>query len=112
MSLKTDYLQGANGFTTQMADVFTQGSTFVATNLSVLTTALQTQSAKGVKVFTVNLTGPFEPSNLRLKGIHMNTYFAGIRAGLMAQDIYDYEVTVTLNISDTINTSVDLNFSL
>jgi hypothetical protein len=111
MSLKTDYLDGANGFTTKMANVFIQGESLITTNLAVLTTQLRTFSAQGVKKFTVNLTGVFEPQNLRLKGVHMNTYFAGIKAGLMAQDIYDYEVTVALNTADTINTSVDLTFT-
>ena len=111
MSLKTDYLDGANGFTQKMANVFAQGEAFVITNLATLTTQLQTFSAQGVKKFTITLPATFEPANLRLKGIHMNTYFAGIRAGLAAQDIYDYEVTVGLNTSDNINTSIDLTFS-
>lgn len=111
MSLKTDFLQGANGFTAQMADVFAQGQAFVTTNLATLTTELQTNAAKGLKTFKVTLTNPFEPSNLRLKGLHMNTYFAGISAGLMAQEIYNYEAVITLNTSDNVDTKIDLTFS-
>jgi len=111
MSLKTDYLQGANGFTAQMADVFAQGQAYVIANLATLTTELQTNAAKGVKSFKVTLLSPFEPSNLRLKGLHMQTYFSGISAGLMAQEIYNYEVTIALNTSDNVDTKVDLNFS-
>lgn len=111
MSLKTDYLEGSNGFTQKMANVFAQGELLVTSQVATLTTQLQSFSAQGLTKFTINLTGVFEPQNLRLKGIHMNTYFAGIRAALMAEDIYDYEVAIALNTSDTINTSVDLNFT-
>lgn len=111
MSLKTDYLDGVNGFTQQMADVFAQGQAYVTTNLSALTTELQSNAAKGNKKFKVTLLSPFEPANLRLKGLHMQTYFAGIRAALMAEDIYDYEVVIELNTADTTDTKIDLTFS-
>lgn len=111
MSLKTDFLDGANGFTLQMADVFAQGEAYIATNLASITTELQTNAAKGLKKFKVTLLSPFEPANLRLKGLHMETYFSGIRAALLAQDIYMYEVAISLNTNDTIDTKVDLDFT-
>src|ERR1035437_7159398 len=112
MSLKTDYLQGSTGLTTQMLAVFTAGEAFVTTNLAALTAAMQLNAAAGINKFTVTILSPAPGHNLRLKGIYMNTYFAGIRAALMAEEIYDYEVTVVLNTSDTVDTNVDLNFSL
>lgn len=111
MSLKTDYLQGSTGLTTQMLAVFTAGEAFITTNLATLTTAMQTNAAAGITKFTVTLLSPAPGHNLRLKGVYMNTYFSGIKAALMAQEIYDYEVAVVLNTSDTVDTSIDLNFS-
>lgn len=111
MSLKTDYLDGANGFTQKMNDAFVAGQGFVTTNLASLTTELQAAAAKGLKTFTVTLVTTFEPANLRLNGIHQQSYFAGIMNQLGAEEIYDYEVTLALNTSDQTTTSVDLKFS-
>lgn len=111
MSLKTDYFDGANGFTQQMAGVFADGQSFVTTNLTSLQTELQAAASKGLRKFTVTLVTTQEPANLRLKGTYLDTYFAGIRAQLMAEEIYDYEVELTLNTSDTTTTSVDFAFS-
>lgn len=111
MSLKTDYLDGVNGFTQQMADVFSQGKTFVATNSGVLTTALQSAASKGQKKFTVTIETTFEPANLRLNGLHLQTYLAGILSALSDEDIYNYEVSLALNTSLTTTTSIDFNFS-
>ncbi|CAB4124759.1 hypothetical protein UFOVP53_28 [uncultured Caudovirales phage] len=112
MSLKTDYLQGATGLTTQMLAVFTSGEAFITNNLVTLTTEMQTAAAAGITKFTVSIVAPVSGHNLRLKGTYMNTYFAGIRSALMAEEIYDYEVSVVLNTSDTVDTSIDLNFNL
>jgi hypothetical protein len=111
MSLKTDYLDGANGFTMQMADVFDQGKSFVATNVAALTSALQTAASKGQKKFVVTVETTFEPANLRLNGLHLQTYLAGIQTALADQDIYNYEVTLALNTALTTTTSIDFNFS-
>ena len=111
MSLKTDYLDGANGFTIQMAGVFADGETFVTTNSGTLTTELQSAAAKGLKSFTVNIETNQNPSSLRLDGIYLSTYFAGIEAQLAQEDIYNYEVTLSLNTSDQTLTSVDFLFS-
>lgn len=111
MSLKTDYLDGSNGFTQQMADVFAQGESFVASNSTALATALQTAASKGQKKFTVTLETSFEPANLRLNGLHLQTYLAGIQAALASEDVYNYEVTLALNTSLQTTTSIDFNFS-
>lgn len=111
MSLKTDYLDGANGFTQQMADVFTSGQTLVTDNLATLQTELQAAASKGQKSFTVNVTTAFEPANLRLKGTHLDTYLSGIKSQLLSEEIYDYEVELSLNTSDITTTSIDFKFS-
>lgn len=112
MSLKTDYLDGANGFTQKMATVFAAGQQFVVDNRAGLQAELETNAAKGNKTFTVTLLTAFEPEFLRLKGNHMSTYFSGIRAGLLTEEIYEHEVTIALNTSDQVDTYVDLKFSL
>lgn len=111
MSLKTDYLDGSNGFTQQMADVFAQGELFVASNSVSLAAALQTAASKGQKKFTVTIETTFEPANLRLNGLHLQTYLAGIQAALASEDVYNYEVTLALNTSLQTTTSIDFNFS-
>jgi len=111
MSLKTDYLDGANGFTQKMNDVFVAGQGLVTTNLATLTSELQAAAAKGLKEFTVTVLTTFEPGNLRLNGIHQQSYFAGIMNQLGAEEIYDYEVSLKLNTSDITTTSVDFKFS-
>lgn len=41
----------------------------------------------------------------------LQAYLAGIQDGMAAQQIYDYEVTVQLNVSDTITTSINMIFN-
>ena len=111
MSLKTDYLDGVNGYTQKMLNVFSQGEQLVSDNLAALSSGLQTNAAKGLSTFTLNVLTTFEPANLRLKGTHMNTYFSGIRSALAAEGIFDYEVSLELNTSDLTTTSIDFKFS-
>lgn len=111
MSLKTDYLDGANGFTQKMALVFAAGQQFVVNNRAALQAELETNAAKGNKTFTVTILTAFEPEFLRLAGIHMNTYFSGIKSGLLSEEIYEQEVSISLNTSDQIDTSIDLKFT-
>jgi len=112
MSLKTDYLDGANGFTQQMAGVYAAGAQFVVDNRAAIQASLESNAAQGNKTFTLSLLTVFEPVNLRLEGNHMNTYFSGIRSGLLAEEIYQHEVAITLNTSDQTDTYVDLAFTL
>ena len=111
MSLKTDYLEGPDGLTEQMNDVFVNGVSFVTSNLAAISTALKNSAATGKTEFTVTIAAGFEPENLRLKGRHAATYFAGIQKGLADEDIYDYECTPTLNEGDQTSLQVDLNFT-
>lgn len=112
MSLKTDYLDGANGFTQKMAAVYAAGQQFVVDNRAGLQAELESNAAKGVRKFTVSLLTTFEPDFLRLNGDHQKTYFSGIRDGLLGEEIYEHEVAISLNVSDQVNTSIDLKFTL
>lgn len=112
MSLKTDYLDGANGFTQKMATVFAAGEQFVVDNRAAIQADLESNAAQGNKAFTTSYLTAFEPTYLRLEGNHMNTYFSGIRSGLLAEELYEHEVVITLNTSDQTDTYVDLKFSL
>lgn len=111
MSLKNAYLDGASGFTQQMQGVFEAGQQFVVDNSAALENALQLAASKGQKKFTVKLMVSFEPVNLRLNGIHQQTFFNGIMAQLALESIYDYEVTLSLNTSDQTDTGIDFNFT-
>lgn len=111
MTLKTDYFDGATGLHTQMNDVFDAGVAFVTANLASLTTELQSAAAKGVTTFTVNITTTDEPANLRLNGLYLQTYLNGIAHELANQDIYGDEVSLSLNTSQTTETSIDFNFT-
>lgn len=110
MSLKTDYLDGANGFTQKMKDTSDAGADWVVTNRSSIVSQLQDAAAKGLKKFTVTLAVTYEPNNLRLEGLHWKSFQSGVVSALMAEDIYSYEVDVDLNKSDTVVTKIDLNF--
>jgi len=119
MSLREDYSGVCTGgFHDDMATVFQAGIDFVGTSGSPgvayaqLQTALNNSSAAGVRVFTVTIETSFETDNLRLNGVHQETYFNGIIDALSHEGIYSTYVTLALNISDTLTTSVDFKFSL
>lgn len=113
MTLKTDYLDGATGLTQQMQAVFDAGVLFVSTtNNAAIQADLVAAASAGKSSFTSSHITSFETANLRLEGKHMDTYFAGIMKGFADEGIYSYEVTPTLDTSDTVETSVILTFSL
>jgi len=111
MSLKTDFFDGATGIHTKMNDVFDAGESFVTSSLAALTTAMTTQAAKGVTTFTTTLVTSQEPANLRLEGIYLSHYLAGIISQLAVEDVYSHEVSLALNTSDLTTTSIDFNFT-
>ena len=110
MSLKTDYIDGATGFTQKMADAAAAGAQWVTDNSANITSKLQENAAKGLKKFTVTLVVTFEPNNLRLKGTHWESFRSGVLGALIAEDIYEYECNPVLNTSDNIETKIDLVF--
>lgn len=115
MSLKTDYFDGATGLQAKCNDAFDAGVDFVAVdNLSAISSALIAQAAAGNTKFTTTLMTTYLPSTLRgNKGnnLILKAYLAGIQQGLADQDIYAYECSPALNVADTVDTKIDLNFN-
>lgn len=115
MSLKTDFFDGVTGLLQQCDAAFTAGQTFVTvTNLTAISNDLKAQAALGLTSFTLTYITSYSPAALRgNKGnnLILKAYLAGITAGLAAQNIYNYEVTPALNITDTVSTKIDLNFN-
>jgi hypothetical protein len=119
MSLREDYSGTCTGgFHDDMGTVFQAGVDFIGTAGSpgiaypTLSTGLNTAATQGSTEFTISVDTSFEPDNLRLDGIHQQTYFAGILQALAAEGIYSMYVTLTLNTSLTTSTGVDFKFSL
>lgn len=111
MSLKTDYLDGVNGFTQKMAAVFAAGEQWVIDNRAEILSGLESAASAGKKTFDITVLTSFETVNLRLAGTHMYTYFAGIVKAMADEDIYSYEVVPSLDTSDTLSTSITLSFT-
>ena len=115
MSLKTDYFDGATGLQAKCNDAFDAGVTFVTVdNLSAISAALISAAAAGNTKFVTTLLSSYNPAILRgNKGnnLILKAYLAGIQQGLANQEVYNYECIPTLNVSDSINTSIDLNFT-
>lgn len=115
MSLKTDYFDGATGLQAKCNDAFDAGVTFVTTtNLATISAALIDAAAAGKTKFTVTIITSYNPSILRgNKGenLILKAYLAGIQQGLANQDIYAYECSPALNVADTVDTKIDLNFN-
>jgi len=113
MTLKTDYLDGATGLTEKMQAVFDAGILFVSTtNNAAIQANLFAAASSGKSSFTSTHQTSFETVNLRLEGTHMNTYFAGIIKGFADEGIYSYEVSPSLDTTDTVDTFVILAFTL
>jgi len=80
--------------------------------VSGLSNAMAAAALQGKKSFTYNAPATFQPEDLRLDGDLWQAYRSGILQGLFEQDIMANEVDVKLNVSDQVNTSVDIIFSL
>lgn len=115
MSLKTDFYDGATGLHEKCNDAFDAGVTFVTVdNLAAISAALISAAASGNTKFTTTLMTTYNPSILRgNKGnnLILKSYLAGIQQGLANQEIYSYECTPSLNVSDSVDTKIDLNFN-
>lgn len=108
MTLKTDY---SGNFGTAMSSVHDAGNAFVVSNSATISAELVTNANAGSRKFTVSVITSFETANLRLKGLHMETYLDGILSGLSDEDIYGYECTPVLNTDDQIDTYIDFVFN-
>lgn len=111
MSLKTDYLNGASGLQNQLDLAYAAGVTFISSQLAALTTQLQSAAAAGKVKFTITLPTSYQPAYLRAGGLLLKAYLAGVAAGLADEQVYNYECVPALNTTDTLTTSIDLNFN-
>ena len=110
MSLKTDYsLQEA------MNSVYDLGAALITSTPTAAYTQLSSDlavaAAAGEKEFTVNVNHNADNTNLELKGTYWLSYKAGIISSLASEDIYDYEVSVSLNTTSVGVASIDLIFT-
>lgn len=110
MSLKSDYIDGPTGFTQKMADVAAAGVQWVQDNRATISEKLEVNAARGLKKFTVTVLVSFEPNNLRLRGLHWETFRSGIMKEMLEESIYVYEVDPQLNTTDNAETKIDLVF--
>ena len=115
MSLKTDFFDGATGLQTKCNDAFDAGVLFVTVgNLTAISSAMVAAAAAGNTKFTVSLITTYNTTAMRgNKGnnLILKAYLAGIQQGLANQDVYTYECTPAINIADTTDTKIDLNFN-
>jgi hypothetical protein len=111
MSLKTSFYDGLTGLHQQLNNAFDAGGQLVTDSLATITTELQAAAAAGKITFTVNLITSYQTANLRLNGLLLKAYLAGVTQALAAEDIYSYEVTPALNTSSNTDTSIDLKFN-
>jgi hypothetical protein len=138
MSLKTDFFDGSTGLLTQCDDAFAAGQAFVTTNLTGISTDLKTNAASGFTNFTLNYPATLGATLLRGANGHnaaskcpphnghnggtggrhsqpnnqiLKAYLAGIQDGMALQNIYNYECAPQLNVTDSIDTTIDLVFT-
>ena len=115
MSLKTDYFDGATGLQAKCNDAFAAGVTWVTTdNLVTISAALISAAAAGTTKFTVTIVTAYNPTILRgNKGnnLILKAFLAGVQQGLADQEIYSYECAPALNVSDSVENKIDLNFN-
>jgi hypothetical protein len=109
MSLRTDY---TGALDTALAAARTAGNTSVTvTSLVAIMTAMAAAAASGTKTFTVTIPTIFQPVDLRSEGPLWLAYKSGILQGLASEDLMEGDVEVAIDLSDTISTSVSLNFT-
>jgi hypothetical protein len=79
---------------------------------TTLLQGLQAAAAAGKSVFSLSIETMDNPNYLRLKGNYLNAYFAGIYYALDQEGIFNtYEVSLSLDTSDTTTTKVTFNFT-
>lgn len=119
MSLKDAYYEGSTGIHQLTEAAYDAGVALVGTmagegQYTAIQTGLQNNAALGNTTFTVTIVTTYLPASLRNnKGdnLILKSYLAGVSAGLAASSIFNYECIPTLNTSDTVTTSIDLNFT-
>lgn len=79
-----------------------------------ISAGLKTNAALGLSTFIVTIPVTYLPAALRNnKGnnLILKAFLSGVTEALSVQFIYDFQCTPTLNTSDTVTTSLDLNFA-
>lgn len=108
----SNHISLSSGWGSAVVAVVQNGSDATG-NFSTIRSALLNAAANGTTSFVVTLTATLNPSGLRAnKGnnLLLKAHLAGIQKGLSDQQLYEYEVTPSLNITDSIDTKIDLNF--
>jgi len=109
MSLRTDY---TGAIDSALAAARTAGNALIVTDsLAAITAAMIAAANTGTKTFTVSLTATYQPIPLRTQGPLWLAYKSGIIEGLASQDLMEGDVAVVIDLSDTVTTSVSLNFT-
>lgn len=114
MTLKTDYFDGATGLHEKMNDAFDAGVAFVVTNTASLSADLISAAEQGKTKFDVSYTTTFNAGWLRANNgdnLLKKAYFAGIQKGLSDSEIYSYECSLALDVSDSVATKVKFQFN-
>jgi hypothetical protein len=76
-----------------------------------LTSGLAEAAAEGRTSFSIISETSHAPETLRLENRYLDTYYAGIIAGLASERIFDYEVSLSLVTTDTETTRIKFTFS-
>ena len=109
MSLRTTY---TGALDTKLAEARAAGRTWVlTTNISDITTALNSAANSGVKSFTFTGGATYQSADLKLLGSLWDAHRTGILQGLAEEDLMGNEVTVTLNTSDQSIVKIDIKFT-
>lgn len=108
MSLRTTY---SGALDAKLAEAREAGKDSVLiTNLASITSAMTAAANAGKKKFTVNIPVTYQPADIRALGFLWFAYQTGVVEALASEDVMMNEVSVSLNTSDQLATSIDLKF--
>jgi hypothetical protein len=108
MSLRTTY---TGAYDTKVAQARQAGyDAILVTNLVTLTTAMTNAANKGLSTFTYDYVASYQSTDLRLQGNLWEAYKTGTLQALASENIMFNEVSVSLDLSDSIDTLVVLSF--
>lgn len=78
---------------------------------STLESGLAQAASEGKTEFTIICAVSHAPTILRMQTKYLDTFFSGIRAGLAAEHIFDYEIALELDDTDTTLTRIRFSFT-
>jgi hypothetical protein len=114
MSLKTDYFDNLTGLHQKMNAAYDAGVAFVVANSTLLSADLKSAAEQGKTKFDVGYVTSFNNAWLRGNNgdnLLKKAYFAGVQSGLADSQIYSYECTLALDVSDSVSTKVKFQFN-